>query len=107
MDAPPRTVPERQRFKAARSAQRADDKDRAQLRPGGRPKTVDNGNSNINSSRPTGGSKAYALRRLRKDRPDIHARVLAGEISAHAGMIEAGFRRGVMNKQVIHDGEDE
>ena len=34
-----------------------------------------------------------AHRRLRKDRPDIHARVLAGEISAHAGMIEAGFRK--------------
>ena len=33
------------------------------------------------------------LRRLRKDRPDIHARVLAGELSPHAGMIEAGFRK--------------
>jgi len=92
--APPRTVVERQRHKAAAAAQRSDAKDRAQQRPGGRPKTVDNGNGNINSSRPTGGSKAYALRRLRKDRPDIHARVMAGEVSAHAGMIEAGFRRG-------------
>jgi hypothetical protein len=38
---------------------------------------------------PTGTSAAAALRRLCKDRPDIHARVLAGEISAHAGMVEA------------------
>ena len=35
----------------------------------------------------------YAIRRLRKDRPNIHARVLAGELTAHAGMIEAGFRK--------------
>jgi hypothetical protein len=81
------------RSKAARAAQRLDAKDRAQQRPGGRPKSVDNGGRDINSSRPTGTSKAAALRRLRKDRPDIHARVLAGQISAHAGMVEAGFRR--------------
>jgi hypothetical protein len=89
---------ERQRAKAARAAQRVDAKDCAQQRPAGRPKNVDNGGSGggsvINGSRrPTGTSKAYALRRLRKDRPDIHARVLAGEISAHAGMVEAGFRK--------------
>jgi hypothetical protein len=45
------------------------------------------------SGRPTGTSRAYALRRLREQRPDIHARVLAGEISPHAGMVEAGFRK--------------
>jgi hypothetical protein len=43
--------------------------------------------------RPSGTSAAAALRRLRKHRPDIHARVLAGEISANAGMVEAGFRK--------------
>jgi hypothetical protein len=32
------------------------------------------------------------LRRLRKDRPDLHARVLADELSAHAAAVEAGFR---------------
>jgi hypothetical protein len=53
-----------------------------------------NGGSDVHASeRPSGNSRAAFLRRLRKDRPDIHARVLAGEISAHAGMIEAGFRR--------------
>ena len=45
--------------------------------------------------RPSGNSRAAFLRRLRKDRPDIHARVLAGELSPHAGMIEAGFRKKV------------
>jgi hypothetical protein len=42
-----------------------------------------------------GNGRAYALRRLRdphKGRPDIHARVLAGELSPHQGMLEAGFR---------------
>ena len=43
--------------------------------------------------RPSGNSRAAFLRRLRKARPDIHARVLAGELSPHAGMIEAGFRK--------------
>jgi hypothetical protein len=43
--------------------------------------------------RPSGNSRAAFLRRLRKDRPDIHARGLAGELSPHAGMIEAGFRK--------------
>lgn len=41
-----------------------------------------------------GNSRDYALRRLRhptKGRPDIHARVLAGELSPRQGLIEAGF----------------
>jgi hypothetical protein len=39
----------------------------------------------------TGTSNTYALRRLRKDRPDLHERVLAEEVSPHAAMVEAGF----------------
>lgn len=31
--------------------------------------------------------------KLRKDRPDLHAQVLAGELSPHAAMVEAGFRK--------------
>lgn len=34
-----------------------------------------------------------ALRRLRKQRPDLHAQVLAGQSSPHAAAVEAGFRR--------------
>ena len=41
---------------------------------------------------PVGNTRAYALRRLRKSRPDLHQRVLAGEISPHAAMVAAGFR---------------
>src|SRR5262249_52070707 len=87
----------RARVKAARSAQRDDAADLRNLRPAHRPKqaeTVYNGDRVVNTSgRPVGNSRAYALRRLRHQRPDIHARVLAGEISPHAGMIEAGFRK--------------
>jgi hypothetical protein len=39
-----------------------------------------------------GNASAAALRRLRKDRPDLHAEVMAGEQSANAAAIEAGFR---------------
>jgi len=46
---------------------------------------------NIDTKRPRGTSKAAALRRLRKDAPELHADVLAGRLSAHAAMVEAGF----------------
>ena len=39
-----------------------------------------------------GNSEAYTLKRLSRDRPDILARIEAGEISANQGAIEAGFR---------------
>jgi hypothetical protein len=42
---------------------------------------------------PTGTSAARAVRRLREDRPDLHAKVIAGEVSPHAAMLEAGFRK--------------
>jgi hypothetical protein len=41
---------------------------------------------------PTGTSGSAALRRLRKDRRDLYELVLAGELSPHAAMVEAGFR---------------
>ena len=40
-----------------------------------------------------GTSETYALRRLRAHRPDLHGQVLEGEKSAHAAMVEAGFRK--------------
>jgi hypothetical protein len=39
-----------------------------------------------------GNRKEAALRRLRRTRPDLHAKVLAGELSAHRAAVEAGFR---------------
>jgi len=40
----------------------------------------------------TGNGHTYALRRLRKDRPDLLEQVLAGDMSAHKAMVQAGFR---------------
>lgn len=49
---------------------------------------------NINLERsPNGTSSAFAHNRLRKDRPDLHKLVLAGELTPHAAMIKAGFRK--------------
>jgi hypothetical protein len=49
-------------------------------------------NRNDVESRPVGTTKERSIRHLREKAPEIHARVLAGELSPHAGMIEAGFR---------------
>jgi hypothetical protein len=70
--------------------------DRELKRPVGYNLPVDNINS-----RPDGTSRARALRRLRKDRPDIHERVIAGELSPHAGMVEAGFRKVPTPEEII------
>lgn len=40
-----------------------------------------------------GTSPGYSRARLKRDRPDLYEKVLAGELSANAAMIEAGFRR--------------
>jgi hypothetical protein len=48
---------------------------------------------NIQELAPTGTSAARALRKLRADAPELHQRVIAGELSPHAAMVEAGFRR--------------
>lgn len=64
--------------------------DRAvQGRQGRRSDLVDNINE---VDRPTGTSESAALRRLRKDRPDLHSQVLNGELSAHAAAVQANFR---------------
>lgn len=55
--------------------------------------TNDNIMVGIMSNEPKQGtSRQYAFRRLRKSRPDLHAKILAGEMTANAAMIEAGFR---------------
>jgi hypothetical protein len=89
----------RARVRAARAAQRDDAADLLNLRPRGRPENVYNEKSDVHiSERPSGNSRAAFLRRLRKHRPDIHARVLIGELSPHAGMIEAGFRKRALDR---------
>jgi hypothetical protein len=63
--------------------------DRAlQAKPGGDRSKVDN----VTPAQPDGNARAAALRRLRKDAPELHADVLAGRLSAHAAMVQAGFR---------------
>jgi hypothetical protein len=65
--------------------------DRAMQERSGRPKreTLDNVQG---SEAPTGNSEAATVRRLRKDRPDLHAKYLSNELSANAAAIQAGFR---------------
>lgn len=41
----------------------------------------------------TGTSRAYTLSRLERDRPDLFEQVCAGELSANAAAIEAGWRK--------------
>ena len=48
---------------------------------------------NVTNLKRSTDDESYAHGRLRKDRPDIHQRVLDGELTAHAGMVEAGFRK--------------
>lgn len=59
---------------------------------------------NIHNSkgRPAGTSQARALRRLRKDAPELHAEVIAGRLSAHAAMVKAGFRTRTISVPVEH-----
>lgn len=40
-----------------------------------------------------GNSKSYTVSRLKRDRPDLFERVVAGELSANRAAIEAGFRK--------------
>lgn len=65
--------------------------DEAMRNPIGRPEIRDNV-TNFSDPNQRGTSKDYALRRLRKDAPELHADVLAGRLTAHAAMVRAGFR---------------
>lgn len=49
--------------------------------------------SNRNVGRPVGTTARQALRTLRQKRPDLHKQVLDGELSAHAAMVQGGFRK--------------
>lgn len=49
--------------------------------------------NNVMEVKVQGNSEEYALRRLRKHAPELHQKVIAGEMSPHAAMITAGFRK--------------
>jgi hypothetical protein len=53
---------------------------------------TDLGNIVPKVGRPEGNQRDKALRRLRKDAPELHSEVLAGRLSAHAAMVRAGYR---------------
>ena len=55
-------------------------------------RTIDNVNSSTISTMVTGNTQAQALRRLRDQQPALHTAVLAGELSPHAAMVQAGYR---------------
>jgi hypothetical protein len=78
---------------------RADARDQANQRPrGGDRRSVNFKDDNINHEPgPDGTSQAQALRRLRHQRPDLHAKVLAGKLSPHAACIKAGFRHRMLS----------
>lgn len=57
-----------------------------------KPKGVGDGDS-ITYFETRGTTKPNILRRLAEQRPEIHARVMSGELSANAAAIEAGFRK--------------
>ena len=62
----------------------------------GQPKTTEAKSINdnvINTLSSQGNSKAYTVSRLKRDRPDLFEKVVAGELSANKAAIEAGFRR--------------
>ena len=84
----------------AEAAKRAQEIDAAtpDLLPVGRPKENVRDENDVTNISPRSDTVPYAIARLRKDRPDIHARVLAGELSPHAGMVEAGFRKRAVRK---------
>ena len=48
---------------------------------------------NIINGSVQGTSKAYTLDRLKRERPDLYKRVVAGELSANAAAKEAGWRK--------------
>jgi|SRR5271157_31400 len=50
---------------------------------------------------PNGNARQYALRKLRKDAPELHAKVLVGELSPHRAMVQAGFRRQATPLQLL------
>jgi hypothetical protein len=69
--------------------------DKAMQRPHGGDRRSEEAKTNVNNvnvGRPVGNATATALRKLRKDAPELHAKVLANEMTAHAAMIQAGFR---------------
>lgn len=66
--------------------------DQAMQQPHGGDHTSQQSKDNNIQLAPQGSSQDRALRKLRKDAPELHEQVIAGALSAHAAMVQAGFR---------------
>lgn len=44
------------------------------------------------TQRINGNRREYVMKRLERDHPELYARVVAGELSAHRAAVEAGWR---------------
>lgn len=62
------------------------------------------GNNITPSPKQRGTDSSYTVARLERDRPDLAARVAAGELSANAAAIEAGFRPKTVTIPLTVDG---
>jgi hypothetical protein len=62
------------------------------------------GDDNVMSSSVQGNSPAYALRRLKRDHPELARKVERGELSANAAAIQAGFRPLMIQHPVTVEG---
>jgi hypothetical protein len=75
------------------------------LREGrGRPSKDEKDNNVMISPKRQGNDRSYLLARLKRDRPELAARVEAGQLSANAAAIEAGFRKPTLTVQLTIDG---
>ena len=59
----------------------------------GRPSKDQENSDNVTIKSERGNNRAYTLDRLKRERPDLFAKVCDGELSANAAAIEAGFRK--------------
>lgn len=69
--------------------------EKSALNPNGTNRHTDTSSpDNIRASQQSYGTDSdYILARLKRDAPDLATRVIAGELSAHAAAIEAGFAK--------------
>jgi hypothetical protein len=59
------------------------------------------GHKAADNVRSFGNNPTYALKRLKRDRPDLAEKVVRGELSAHAAAIGAGFRKKLTPLEII------
>lgn len=54
----------------------------------------------MNGTTYNGNARPYLMDRLHRLRPELHARVVAGELTAHAAAVEAGWRPKTVSMRV-------